>query len=77
MKFIYLLALLFSSAVFASDFMERYIDETSKIEKQRISNKQKETNDIINERRNLEKELKKLQANEKIFKKKKDYKIKK
>ena len=64
MKIIYVVALLFSSAVFASDFMERYIDETAQIEKQRLRIKQNETKDIITERKGLEAELKKLQANE-------------
>ena len=57
--------LLLSSNSFASDFMRDYIDETSKIEEQRLSSSQKESESIKKERIELARELKQLLAKEK------------
>ena len=61
MKKLIPIAILFSSVTYASNFMQRYIDETNQLEQQRLVKSNKKTEEIKKERKALETELKKLQ----------------
>ena len=71
MKKLIPIAILFSSVTYASNFMQRYIDETNQLEQQRLVKSNKKTEEIKKERKALEAELKKLQKKEVNLKRKK------